>query len=146
MYRRSELTAVCICWQESRGRWNSLDGVKILGWSASALLGGVLLDKYGFASTFCITALLQGIAACVLVPLLFLVPRKEDAQHSVSTAAMGAVAASTSLAATDTGVLAEGQMTMLDTLEADADAALHDLEQPLLSSQTRDEQQAEVCE
>lgn len=110
----------------------------MLGWSGSALLGGVLLDKYGFASTFCITALLQGIATCFLVPLLVLVPRKEDAQPTVSTAAMGAVAANASLAATDTECLAEGQATMLDTLDEDASSAadeLHELQQPLLLNQ-----------
>ena len=108
--------------------------MRILGWSGSALLGGVLLDKYGFASTFCITALLQGIATCFLVPLLVLVPRKEDAQHTVSTAAMGAVAANASLAATNT----ECQATMLNALDEDASSAadeLHGLDQPLLLNQ-----------
>lgn len=121
--------------------------MKILGWSGSALLGGVLLDKYGFASTFCITALLQGIATCFLLPLLFLVPRKEDAQDVVSTAAIGAVAANTCLAATGTEYLAEGQMTILNTLDENASSAaasdeLHQLEQPLLLSQEHHEQQA----
>ena len=145
VYNYNQLTAVCICWQVSRGRWNSLDGVKILGWSGSALLGGVLLDKYGFASTFCVTAILQGIATCFLLPLLLLVPRQENAHHAVSTAAIGAVVANTSLAATDTDYLAEDQVARLYTPDGNASSAadeLHELEQPLLLSREHNEQQA----
>lgn len=123
--------------QESRARWNSLDGVLIFGWSGSALLGGILVDKYGFDITFCITALMQGIGACFLVPLLFLVPRKESAHQpsdSVSTAALAAAGANTGLSANDTALLADGQMSALDELEDTGDA-LVDLEQPLLIAQ-----------
>lgn len=123
--------------QESRARWNSLDGVLIFGWSGSALLGGILVDKYGFDITFCITALMQGIGACFLVPLLFLVPRKEAAHQpsdSVSTAALAAAGANTGLSANDTAVLADGQMNALGELEDTGDA-LVDLEQPLLIAQ-----------
>ncbi len=121
--------------QESRARWNSLDGVLIFGWSGSALLGGIIVDKYGFDFTFCITALMQGIGACFLIPLLFLVPRKEAAHQpsdSVSTAAMAAVGANSGLAATDAEVLADGQMSALDRLDEEADEVA-DLEQPLLT-------------
>ena len=120
--------------QESRARWNSLDGVLIFGWSGSALLGGILVDKYGFDVTFCITALMQGIGACFLVPLAFLVPRTEAAHKpsaSVSAGAMAATGANTGLAATDVQVLGDGQMGALDELDEEADAVA-DLEQPLL--------------
>ena len=120
--------------QESRARWNSLDGVLIFGWSGSALLGGILVDKYGFDVTFCITALMQGIGACFLIPLAFLVPRSEAAHQpsdSVSTAAMAAAGANTGLAATDVEVLGDGQMNTLDGLDEEADTVA-DLEQPLL--------------
>lgn len=120
--------------QESRARWNSLDGVLIFGWSGSALLGGILVDKYGFDVTFCITALMQGIGACFLIPLVFLVPRTE-ADHrpsaSVSTGAVAAAGANTGLAATDVQVLGDGQMSALDELDEEADT-VSDLEQPLL--------------
>ncbi|KAL3136845.1 hypothetical protein ABBQ38_005552 [Trebouxia sp. C0009 RCD-2024] len=120
--------------KESRARWNSLDGVLIFGWSGSALLGGILVDKYGFDVTFCITALMQGIGACFLIPLVFLVPRTE-ADHrpsaSVSTGAVAAAGANTGLAATDVQVLGDGQMSALDELDEEADT-VSDLEQPLL--------------
>jgi hypothetical protein len=31
--------------QKNRGKWSSLDGVTIFGWSGSAMLGGLLLDR-----------------------------------------------------------------------------------------------------
>lgn len=120
--------------QESRARWNSLDGVLIFGWSGSALLGGILVDKYGFDVTFCITALMQGIGACFLIPLVFLVPRIEAAHKpsdSVTTGAVAAAGANTGLAATDVQVLGDGQMGALDELDEEADTVA-DLEQPLL--------------
>lgn len=124
--------------KESRARWNSLDGVLIFGWSGSAFLGGILIEKFGFDFTFCITALVQGIGACFLIPLLLLVPRKEAAHQpsdSVSTAAVAAAGSTSGFAATDTEVLADGQMSALDALEEEA-AEVADLEQPLLSSQS----------
>ena len=124
--------------QESRARWNSLDGVLIFGWSGSAFLGGILIEKFGFDFTFCITALVQGIGACFLIPLLLLVPRKEAAHQpsdSVSTAAVAAAGSTSGFAATDTEVLADGHMSALDALEEEA-AEVADVEQPLLSSQS----------
>lgn len=129
---------IYVAWtlQESRARWNSLDGVLIAGWSGSALVGGILVDKYGFDFTFCMTALMQGMGACLLVPLLFLVPRKEAAHQpsdSVSAGAMAAAGASTGLADVDTEVLADGHMSALNALDEEADEVA-DLEQPLLFS------------
>jgi hypothetical protein len=45
--------------QESRGRWNSLDCLLAFGWCGSAVVGGFLLDKFGFDLTFIITASAQ---------------------------------------------------------------------------------------
>ena len=120
--------------QESRARWNSIDGILIFGWSGSALLGGVLIDRYGFDVTFCITATMQAIGTCFTVPLLFLVPIKEAAHQpsdAVSTNALAAVGANTGLASTDVEVLPDGQADALGQLDSEADA-VDDLEQPLL--------------
>ncbi len=73
--------------QGSRARWNSLDGVLIFGWSGTALLGGMLIDKIGFGGTFCLTALAQCIGVCFLLPLLFIVP-KHQAGHLLNTSAL----------------------------------------------------------
>ncbi len=75
--------------QGSRARWNSLDGVLIFGWSGTALLGGMLIDKIGFGGTFCLTALVQCIGVCFLLPLLFIVP-KDQAGHLLNTSGLTA--------------------------------------------------------
>lgn len=132
--QRAQSCMSTMAMQESRARWNSLDGVLIFGWSGSALLGGILVDKYGFDVTFCITALMQGIGACFLVPLVFLVPRTEAAHKpsaSVSPSAIAAAGANTGLAATDVQVLGDGQMGALDELDEEG-GTVSDLEQPLL--------------
>lgn len=45
--------------KDSRGRWNSLDCLLAFGWCGSAVVGGFLLDRYGFDLTFIITASAQ---------------------------------------------------------------------------------------
>ena len=75
--------------QSSRARWNSLDGVLIFGWSGTALLGGMLIDKIGFGGTFCLTALVQCIGVSFLLPLLFIVP-KDQAGHLLDTSGLTA--------------------------------------------------------
>ena len=113
--------------QESRARWNSLDGVLIFGWSGSAFVGGILVDKYGFDVTFCLTAAMQAIGVLILVPLLFLVPRKEghyQPSPGISAAAVAAVGADAGVAAQDVEVLTDGPVRGID--------AAYDLQQPLL--------------
>lgn len=43
-----------------------------------------MVDKYGFDSTFCITAVMQAVGAGILVLLLPLVPRVEDSSPSLT--------------------------------------------------------------
>lgn len=85
--------------QESRGRWNSLDCLLAFGWCGSAVVGGFLLDKFGFDLTFIITASAQVSLALNVRLLCF--------QHAVpvelpsSSQELGsAVAANTSRGAT----------------------------------------------
>ena len=54
----------------ARGRWNALDGVTRFGWSGSAVLGGYLVDRGGYALTFVVTAATQLIAALVWLALI----------------------------------------------------------------------------
>merc|ERR1719210_1571006 len=42
--------------KKDRAKWNSLDSITRFGWSGSAVLGGILVDSYGFSSTFLLTA------------------------------------------------------------------------------------------
>ena len=60
-----------------RGRWKSLESVSAFGWCGSAALGGLLADKYDYATTFVFTATLQGLGALIQIPLIALVPIDE---------------------------------------------------------------------
>lgn len=68
--------------KSSRAKWNSLDGVTRFGWSGSAFLGGWLIDKHGYGSTFIITAFMQTAAWSVGLWLLPIV----DLEISTKTA------------------------------------------------------------
>ena len=64
--------------KNERARWKSLDSVVSFGWCGSAALGGWLTDKYDYTYTFFITAIIQGIGIICFLPLVPLVPRKEQ--------------------------------------------------------------------
>lgn len=65
--------------QALRGRWSCIDGVTVFGWSGSALLGGYLVDRHGFAMVFLLTAALQALSCLAFNgPLLAMVPLFED--------------------------------------------------------------------
>lgn len=63
--------------RKQRARWQSLGTVTRFGWCGSAALGGVLADRYGYASTFLVTASLQLVATLMQCGLLPVVPRFE---------------------------------------------------------------------
>jgi hypothetical protein len=66
----------------ARGRWAGVDGITAFGWSGSALLGGYLIDRCGFAQVFLLTAFLQFLGIMFHMPLLFWVPLQELPTHS----------------------------------------------------------------
>ena len=45
--------------QKSRGKWSAVDSIVAFGWSGSAFLGGILVDRAGFDWCFLITAMAQ---------------------------------------------------------------------------------------
>eukprot|EP00873_Tetraselmis_striata_P014795 jgi/Tetstr1/435059/TSEL_024029.t1 len=61
----------------SRARWKSLESVVQFGWCGSAVLGGWIGDRYGYSSTFLVTAILQSVGILFYGALLGLVPSKE---------------------------------------------------------------------
>lgn len=61
--------------KKRRGLWNALDSVMAFGWSGSAIVGGYLVDNYGYGETFLYTALLQALAYMMTATLLLFVPR-----------------------------------------------------------------------
>ncbi|GIL76375.1 hypothetical protein Vretimale_5936 [Volvox reticuliferus] len=79
--------------KERRAAWNSLESVTSFGWSGSAALGGWLIHKFGFQTTFLITATMQCIGWGLSMMLLPIVPRKEAGlQATCRTAASTSVA------------------------------------------------------
>ena len=71
--------AVSIARENRRLRVVGLDGTGCaLAEDAAAALGGVLADKYGYASTFLVTAGVQAAGTLVQCFLLPLVPRKDS--------------------------------------------------------------------
>jgi len=85
-------------------------------WCGSAVLGGYLIDWYGFRLSFALTALFQAISWSLLLLLLPVVPAHEG---STATAAAGQPAQQSAAAAA----------------EAVATARLPELAQPLLAAE-----------
>jgi hypothetical protein len=60
--------------RQHRGKVNAIDSVRTFSWSGSAALGGLLIERYGFQTTFLITAAIKTAAFVPLVALLAYVP------------------------------------------------------------------------
>lgn len=65
--------------KSQRGRWSSIDAVTNFGWSGSALLGGIVIRRHGFAAVFAVTSAMQLVSLMLLCTLLPLVPRRQAA-------------------------------------------------------------------
>ena len=69
--------------KNTRARWKSLESVMQFGWCGSAVLGGVIADKFkntdrsGYTQTFAFTCALQLAGTLIGLLLLPLVPRQE---------------------------------------------------------------------
>jgi len=63
----------------SRAWWNSMDSISKVSWSGSAVIGGVIADKYGYGASFLATALVQSIATLLMSALLLYEARIEQA-------------------------------------------------------------------
>ncbi|KNC81356.1 hypothetical protein SARC_06316 [Sphaeroforma arctica JP610] len=68
------------CPPNQRAKWGALESLSAFGWSGSAVLGGILVDSYGFDIAFHATATVQLIAWSPLLLLLPLVAREEHAE------------------------------------------------------------------
>jgi len=64
--------------KSNRGKWNAVDSFTRFGWSGSALMGGFVIDKYGYGSTFFITAALQFIGYTILIPLIYIIRLEKE--------------------------------------------------------------------
>ena len=71
--------------KEERARWNAAESINRFGWSGSAVLGGHLVDRYGYRFTFLITAGLQLCSAAILSSLARVVERESSSYARVET-------------------------------------------------------------
>ncbi|KAG5191115.1 hypothetical protein JKP88DRAFT_352424 [Tribonema minus] len=82
-----------------RARWSALESVSTAGWSGSAIVGGLLVERCGMLANFAATAALQATA---LAPLLYVAchePREVGAGGAAATASAAAGAAAAAAAA-----------------------------------------------
>mmetsp|Transcript_6430 Transcript_6430/g.8432 ORF Transcript_6430/g.8432 Transcript_6430/m.8432 type:complete len:191 (+) Transcript_6430:725-1297(+) len=63
--------------KNSRGFYNSFDSITRFGWSGSAVVGGLVVDHFGYYNLFLITAALQAVSTSILVLLIPVVPVRE---------------------------------------------------------------------
>jgi len=68
--------------KEQRGRWKALQSVTSMGWSGSAMLGGYLIDKYGYSVTFILTACFQATVLPLWFALLPLVAKESELEQA----------------------------------------------------------------
>ena len=71
--------------KNTRARWKSLESVSQFGWCGSALAGGLLADRYGYARTFAITICLQASGVLCYSRLLGVVAREKAPEEPFST-------------------------------------------------------------
>lgn len=55
--------------KEQRGRWQGLESINAATWAGSAVLGGILIDRYGFVGVFVTTAFMQ---ICSMLPVIWI--------------------------------------------------------------------------
>jgi MFS family permease len=63
--------------KSQRVRWNSLESITRMTWSGSAVLGGFLVDQYGFRFCFLITAIVYSVSTTPFLLLIYLLPKLE---------------------------------------------------------------------
>jgi len=86
--------------KKSRSRWNALDSVTRFGWSGSAVLGGYIIDKWGYGASFLATAITQAVSATILFVLLPILP-DGDTELKVAQAKRSIVSSKDRLSSSD---------------------------------------------
>jgi len=83
--------------KHTRARWQSLGSIVRFGWCGSAALGGVLADRYGYSSTFLVTAGVQMVGTVLQLLLWPIVPRVEGGSKAAASDSPGAIAPPTTI-------------------------------------------------
>ena len=65
----------------SRVRWNSLESMTRMTWSGSAVLGGYLVDRFGYRYCFFVTAIVYSVSSTPFLYLTYLLPKLEAEQQ-----------------------------------------------------------------
>jgi MFS family permease len=63
--------------KQQRGRWQALESINAATWAGSAVVGGVLIDDYGFVGIFVTTAIMQLASTFPIMWIAGLVPMEE---------------------------------------------------------------------
>mmetsp|Transcript_31496 Transcript_31496/g.43226 ORF Transcript_31496/g.43226 Transcript_31496/m.43226 type:complete len:209 (+) Transcript_31496:360-986(+) len=63
--------------KSDRSKWNAVESFSSFSFLGSAMLGGFLIDEYGYGKTFLYTAALQYFALVPLLPLFWLFDEKK---------------------------------------------------------------------
>jgi len=70
---------------EQRARWAALNSIRSLSFAASAVVGGVLADRYGYELSFDVTVHALLISTIAAIPLLIWFPKAEGSQSARAT-------------------------------------------------------------
>lgn len=65
-----------------RARWNSLEGLTVASWAGSAVLGGIIVDAYGYRLCFIAAAL---VYVCGIALEMMLIPLTRHAAETLET-------------------------------------------------------------
>ena len=60
--------------KHQRGRWNGLESINAATWAGSAVMGGILIDHYGFVGVFVATAIMQASSLLPIIWISSLIP------------------------------------------------------------------------
>ena len=64
-------------------RWQAIGTIHAASFAGTAVVGGHLIEQFGYGSTFYITALINTVGLAALLPVVHLVPTKEkESKHS----------------------------------------------------------------
>jgi len=78
-----------------RAKWNALDSINTSSWAGSAVLGGLLSDRFGYLHVFLVTAAIGLIANAMYLPLAWLVAVEDRPRAGRRQPEAAAVAGST---------------------------------------------------
>jgi len=71
--------------ENTRARWKGIESISQFGWCGSAVLGGILSDRYSYSFVFLITAILQLFGSLFLILIHPLMPNENHEKSEAHT-------------------------------------------------------------